>query len=310
MDPKTTQTNYSVADTSMPGLLDRPSPGPLKILEREDWEFWKENGYVIIPEAVPKKQAARLAGLLWDYEGKDPKNPDTWYRKSTPDMDMKELVNTGMVEIYHHQYLWDNRQAPKIHAAFADIWGTEKLWVTIDRANLNFPMVNGHQYRGFIHWDYDPVTKPQNVQGVLALNDQLDENIGGFQCIPEIFRDFDSWQAEQEPGWSYFKPEVGRYSTTKVPLKAGDLLIFHSQLPHGIRENRSLDKVRLAQYISMMPAEPENQALRKWRIQSWQNREALQGYAFPGDPMEREKQFPIAELSELGKKLLGLDDWG
>ena len=26
----------------------------------------------------------------------------------------------------------------KVYEAFADIWGTEKLWVTIDRANLEF----------------------------------------------------------------------------------------------------------------------------------------------------------------------------
>ena len=83
-------------------------------------------------------------------------------------MKMKELTNTGMVEVYNHQYLWDNRQYPKVHQAFVDIWGTEKLWVTIDRANFNFPIRPGHEYKGFIHWDYDPETKPQNVQGVLA----------------------------------------------------------------------------------------------------------------------------------------------
>jgi len=33
------------------------------------------------------------------------------------------------------------------------------------------------------------------------------------------------------------------------------------------------------------------------------------GYAFPGDPMEREKKNPVAQLSPLGKKLLGLEKW-
>ena len=44
-----------------------------------------------------------------------------------------------MVEVYNHQYLWDNRQSQRVYDAFADIWGCEELWVTIDRANLNFP---------------------------------------------------------------------------------------------------------------------------------------------------------------------------
>ena len=98
---------------------------------------------------------------------------------------MKELANTGMVEVYNHQYLWDNRQHPTVHAVFADVWGTQKLWFTIDRANLNLPIRPGFDYQGFIHWDYDPETLPQNVQGVLALADQQDETMGGFQCVPE-----------------------------------------------------------------------------------------------------------------------------
>ena len=95
----------------------------------------------------------------------------------------------------------------------------------------------------------------------------------------------------------------------KVKLEAGDLLIFNSLEPHGIRANTSKDKVRIAQYLSMMPAQEENEELRQWRINSWKNRDAMQGYAFPGDPLEREKKNAVAALSPLGKKLLGLDKW-
>jgi hypothetical protein len=224
-------------------------------------------------------------------------------------MQMSELNNTGMVEIYNQQFMWDNRQYPKVHAAFTDIWGTEKLWVTIDRANLNFPLRPGFEYKGFIHWDYDPETKPQNVQGVLALADQTDENMGGFQCIPELYRTYDTWKLTQPEDRDHYKPDTTGFETVKVKLEAGDLLIFNSLQPHGIRPNTSADKVRIAQYISMMPAQEDNEELRQWRINSWQSREAMQGYAFPGDPLEREKQNPVAELSDLGKKLLGLERW-
>jgi hypothetical protein len=305
-DPK---SNYSVSQTATTNLNDRSNGKPLQVLTEEDWDFWIDNGYVIIKNAVPKSQAKRLSDLLWEYEGKDAENPETWYRKTNPDMEMKELVNTGMVEIYHHQYLWDNRQTPKVHQAFSDIWGTDKLWVTIDRANLNFPIRPGFEYKGFIHWDYDPESKPQNVQGVLALADQTDEEMGGFQCIPDLYRTYDTWKLTQPKDRNYFQPETTGFELTKVKLEAGDLLIFNSLLPHGIRANRSKDKVRIAQYLSMMPAEPENESLRQWRINSWQSREALKGYAFPGDPLQREKQFPVAELTDLGKRLLGLEEW-
>jgi Phytanoyl-CoA dioxygenase (PhyH) len=302
--------NPSTATSSQSRLRETLDGPPMQVLSEADWLFWRHNGYVIVKNAVPKEQAARTARFLWEFEEKDPTDPGTWYAPPRAEMQMKELTNTGMVEVYNHQYLWDNRQTPRVHAAFADIWGTQNLWCTVDRANLNFPLRPGFEYKGFIHWDYDPETKPQNVQGVLALADQTDENMGGFQCIPELFRSYDTWKLTQPAGRDHFKPDTTGFALTKVKLEAGDLLIFNSSQPHGIRPNHSADKVRIAQYISMMPAEPGNEALRQWRINSWQNRIAPEGYAFPGDPRNWEQtKYGTAELSTLGKRLLGLDNW-
>jgi len=301
--------NPSTAKSSQLKLNDRSNGKPLRVLSEDDWKFWVENGYVVIKNAVPKEQAKRLADYLWEYEDKDPNDIETWYKRPNAQMQMTELNNTGMVEIYNHQYMWDNRQYPKVHDAFADVWGTDKLWVTIDRANLNFPLRPGFEYKGFIHWDYDPETKPQNVQGVLALADQTDENMGGFQCIPELYRTYDTWKLTQPEDRDHYKPDTTGFNIEKVKLEAGDLLIFNSLEPHGIRANTSGNKVRIAQYVAMMPAQEDNDELRQWRINSWQSREAMQGYAFPGDPMEREKKNPVAELSPLGRKLLGIDKW-
>lgn len=301
--------NPSTAKSSVTKLNDRSNGEPLRVLSEDDWKFWIENGYVVIKNAVPREQAERLANYLWQYEGKDPNDMGTWYARPNAQMQMSELNNTGMVEIYNQQYMWDNRQYPRVHQAFADIWGTEKLWATIDRANLNFPLRPGFEYKGFIHWDYDPETKPVNVQGVLALADQTDENMGGFQCVPELYRTYDTWKLTQPEDRDHYKPDTTGFDIEKVKLEAGDLLIFNSLEPHGIRANRSHDKVRIAQYIAMMPAQEDNEGLVQWRINSWQSREAMQGYAFPGDPLEREKKNPVAELSALGKKLLGVERW-
>ena len=302
--------NPSTAKTSKVKLNDRSNGKPLRVLSEEDWQFWKHNGYVIIKDAVPAAMVDRLANFLWEFEEKDPKDPSTWYTPPRAEMKMKELTNTGMVEVYNHQYLWDNRQHPRVYDAFVDIWGTEKLWVTIDRANLNFPIRPDFEYKAFIHWDYDPETKPENVQGVLALVDQDDENMGGFQCVPELFRTYDTWKHTQPADRNRFQPDVSGFDIEKVKMKAGDLLIFNSLLPHGIRANRSDSKVRIAQYISMMPAQEDNEPLRQWRISSWKEKRAPEGYAFPGDPRGWEQtKYGVAELSDLGKKLLGLERW-
>ena len=298
--------------TSSKKQLRKALEGPLRVLSPEDWKHWIHEGFVIIRRAITEEQAQRTADFLWEFEEKDPNDPETWYTPPRAEMQMKELAGTGMVEVYNHQLLWENRQEPRIYEAFVDIWGTEKLWVTIDRANLNVPSRPGFEQKGFIHWDYDPETRPQNVQGVLALSDQTDPGMGGFQCIPWLYRNYGEWKLTQPADRDHFQPDISGLEDklVKVELRAGDLLIFNSLLPHGIRPNLSGDKVRIAQYISMMPAEPENQSLLEWRIHSWKDRVAPEGYAFPGDPRNWEQtRYDRAELSGLGRKLLGLDPW-
>ncbi|PIB38359.1 phytanoyl-CoA dioxygenase family protein [Maribacter sp. 4G9] len=304
--------NPSTATSSKQKLNDRSNGEPLRVLSESDWEFWKHNGYIVIKNAITKEQAKKTAGFLWEFDEKDPNDKSTWYAPPRAEMKMKELTGTGMVEVYNHQYLWDNRQTQRVYDAFVDVWGTERLWVTIDRANLNFPQREGENKKGFIHWDYDPETKPQNVQGVLALADQTDENMGGFQCIPWLYRNYDTWKLTQPEDRDRFQPDISHLEDkiVKVKMEAGDLLIFNSTEPHGIRPNKSGDKVRIAQYISMMPAEEDNEALKNWRINSWKNRVAPEGYAFPGDPRNWEQtRYQTAKLSPLGERLLGLKPW-
>tara|TARA_R110002126_G_scaffold121094_6_gene262429 strand:- start:491 stop:1465 length:975 start_codon:yes stop_codon:yes gene_type:complete len=304
--------NPSTATSSSQKLNDRSNGQPLRVLSEDDWQFWMHNGYIVIKNAVSKEQAKQTADFLWEFDEKNPADSSTWYAPPRAEMKMKELTGTGMVEVYNNQHLWNNRQTQRVYDAFVDVWGTEKLWVTIDRANLNFPLPAGVEKKGFIHWDYDPETKPQNVQGVLALADQDDENMGGFQCIPWLYRNYDTWKLTQPEDRDRFQPSLDDLEDkiVKVKMEAGDLLIFNSTEPHGIRPNKSKDKVRIAQYISMMPAEPENELLKNWRINSWKNRIAPEGYAFPGDPRNWEQtKYDEAELTDLGKKLLGLNDW-
>ena len=309
---KDTPGNPSTAKSSSVKLRREATAKTLRVLTIEQWNFWKENGYIVIKNAVHRQQVEKTAAFLWEFEEKSPHDKSTWYTPPRAEMQMKELAGTGMVEVYNNQHLWNNRQMQRVYDAFVDIWETEKLWVTIDRANLNFPIREGYEYKGFIHWDYDPETKPQNVQGVLALADQTDENMGGFQCIPWLFKNYDTWKLTQPDDRNRFQPDITGLEDklVKVPMEAGDLLIFNSAEPHGIRPNHSIDKVRIAQYISMMPAQEDNEALKEWRINSWKNRISPQGYAFPGDPRNWEQtKYETAKLSELGEKLLGLKKW-
>ena len=313
LEAKEQPGNATVSYTSPYTFNQRVNNEPLHVLTEDQWTHWQENGYVIVNDAVPESNIDEMAAFIWEFEEKEANDKETWYvdKNTKRDMRMIELKGTGMVEAYNHQAQWNNRMHPKVHKAFADIWGREDLWVTIDRANLNLPIVPNQRYEAFIHWDIDTslIPLPVNVQGVLALNDQTDLDMGGFQCVPSLYREFGEWVKTQPADRDPFKPDTTGHDIVKVPMKKGDLLIWDSMLAHGIRVNYS-DKARLAQYIAMTPAQPENQSLKEWRISSWKDRLIPDGYPFPGDPRNWEQtKYQTARLTELGERLLGLKSW-
>ena len=83
--------------------------------------FWLENGYVIIKSAVSKNQALKTASFFGNLRKRSQKIK-IFGIPPRAEMKMKELAGTGMVEVYNHQFLWENRQSEKIYKAFIDIW--------------------------------------------------------------------------------------------------------------------------------------------------------------------------------------------
>lgn len=284
---------------------------PLRVLSADDFAHWQTKGFVVVRNAVPQENVERLKTLLWEFEEKDPNDPKTWNAAQRRDHAMVELNNSGMVEIYNHQYLWDNRMERRVYDAFVDIWDVEDLWVGIDRANLNPPNKGERASPGFIHWDADTSLDPLpiSVQGVLSLVKQ-DGDIGGFQCVPYLFEHFDDWVKTQPADRDPHHPDMTGLEIEKVTMNPGDLMIFNSLLAHGVAPNTSDNRVRMAQYISMFPADFEDETERQARIHSWSTREAPKRAAYPGDPREWEKlKYETAKLNDLGKRLLGLDAW-
>lgn len=290
------------------GVGDRPLSRRVSTTMSELRRQIEENGYVVVREVVPKENVEAVVADLWKHTGADPNDPETWYNPEV-------IKPTGMVEMYHYQSMWDNRQAQSLYDVFAEIHGTTRLWVSLDRANLKPPSVPEHPeyyHKGFMHWDAD-LTKypnlPFRVQGVLALAD-TDENMGGFQCVPEIYRDLDAYL--EKHGKEERRTDLTGYEITKVPLNAGDIVIWTNLLAHGNGDNQTT-RPRMAQYISMNPV-PENPdpALRERRINSWRTNSAPTPgeRPFPGDPRRIEEQrTEPAKLTALGRKLLGVDDW-
>ena len=278
----------------------------MPVFTAADHAFFRDNGYVIARDVVPPESRRAVVRMIWDFLGMDPEQPEDWYRSP--------LTPGGMLEIYQHPALWGNRQSPRVHQAFAELFGTEKLWVSFDRANMKPPRHPGHSeydHKGFIHWDADTRVLPQpfRVQGVLALTDTT-ADMGGFQGVPELFRTLAAWLSTQPADRNPRAPDLTGFAVTPIPARAGDLIIWNTLFPHGNGHNVS-DRPRLAQYISMFPAREEDEAMREDRVGRWRDRLPPAAAWAPGDPRGWERDHgTTAPLTSLGRKLLGLDSWG
>lgn len=277
----------------------------MAILTPDDHTFFAENGYVIVPDAAPPENLRAVVDAVWEFLGMDPNDPEDWYREPHR--------TSGMVELYQHPALWNNRQYPRIYQAFVEILGTHRLWVSMDRACMKPPRHPDHpeyDHRGFIHWDADTsrLPIPFGVQGVLALTNTAADQ-GGFQCVPGMHRNLEEWIATQPADRNPRVPDLTGRTVQAIPMRAGDLLIWDRLLPHGNGHNVS-NRPRLAQYITMYRAREEDREARDRRIRLWRERLCPGGPPFPGDPRRLEELHgTTAELSPLGRKLLGLDLW-
>ena len=276
----------------------------MTILTAADLAFGNTNGYVIIPKAVPQENLDAVVDEVWAFLGMDRTAPDDWYHEP--------MRKGGMVEMYQTQGLWNNRQHPRVHAAFAEIWGREDLWVSMDRANCKPPNRADKpdwNHDGMIHWDLDTSRRPIpfGVQGVLYLEDTPVEQ-GTFQCVPGFHRTFEDWVRGQPEDRDPRRPDLAELQVERIAGKAGDLLIWHRLLAHGNAPNTST-RPRLAQYITMSPANFGDEGARQARIKLWRDRLNPSGTAFPGDQRRWEEQNDPAELTDHGRKLLGLEAW-
>ncbi len=280
----------------------------MPVLNQEDRAFWEQQGYIVVPDAVPPENVEAAARAIWDFVETDPDDPASWYT---------DPPRSGvMIEMYHHQALWDNRQSPRLHQAFADIWETEKLWVSLDRTSINPPIGPLFHHKGGLHWDMRlelPIRF--GVQGVLYLND-TPAHQGAFVCVPGFHHRIEDWLRSLSDGVDHlakhpfpgFIPEedlIGEFEPVPIAAGAGDLIIWHSALPHGHSPNKG-ERPRVAQYITMNPAPTGQTEKPHDRIRSW--KELLTGNG-PPEKAKENATGRTAELTPLGRKLLGLDWW-
>src|ERR1041385_6024515 len=99
----------------------------LRVLSEQQLNEFHENGYLVVPGVVPRENLEAVIRAIWEFLEMDPDDPATWYPPER---------RGSIVHLHQRQALWDNRQHSGLHPVFADILGTEKLWVSMDRAGM------------------------------------------------------------------------------------------------------------------------------------------------------------------------------
>jgi ectoine hydroxylase-related dioxygenase (phytanoyl-CoA dioxygenase family) len=178
----------------------------------------------------------------------------------------------------------------------------------MDRAIYKVPASDAHpdhlDYNA-IHWDTDPRSPgPLEVQGMVFLTDAPVDQ-GPFLCVPSLFADLDGWLAAHPDRGIEDLGDLDGHEVVSVPLEAGDLLIWDVRLPHAGGANRGRAP-RLSVPIRMYREGGESE--RRERIRCWKQRRAPKVWRGWKGQLDPEPGAP-AELTGLGRKLLGLDRW-
>ena len=134
---------------------------------------------LVIEDAVPAAACEAVRADMHEFLGLAGHPSAEWHDR------VMEGDRGGFLNLSHSQALWGCRQSPRLHQAFAEIHGTEKLWVSQDICHMKLPYRkrgdstwgDGGCYfgpgdprnnNGGLHWDVHGGGRDSEVTGELA----------------------------------------------------------------------------------------------------------------------------------------------
>jgi ectoine hydroxylase-related dioxygenase (phytanoyl-CoA dioxygenase family) len=259
-------------------------------------QFFRENGYVVIENVSQPENRTALVKLI--------------------DQIMEDNIplsrRLGFMDLYHDDTLAQLRQDPRVYQVFAHLLGSEKLWVVFDRVIHQ----KTDEYEDPLppHVDQNPITHPHffNVQAMLALHD-MNETTGTLAVIPQSPKFFQTYAKWTKPGDGYVEYQDDDLpSFVGLRLKEGEIVIWDSRTTHSrFRGTPENDRYAALVTFTLAKDDPELYALRLKYFNEgigWNDHEAgLRATARPR--LEQSLRHTPEKLTELGRKLYGLDRW-
>lgn len=216
------------------------------VLSEEDLEFWNKNGYVVVKDAVSKKDCEATQQAIWNFLEIDPNKKESWYNRHP---DQKGL----MLNFSNHETLNKNRFSPRIKKAYEQLYNTTNIYKTIDKVSFNPPETNDFTFLGSaLHWDTS-LKQPIKfgLQGLLYLSD-CGINDGAFHCVAGFHNKINQWLDSLEPNENPRDKALKTLEPKPITGNAGDFIIWDNRLPHCATPNNGKNP-RMVQYLTYLP---------------------------------------------------------
>lgn len=221
------------------------------VLSEQDLEFWNENGYIVVKNAISKKDCEDTQRAIWNYLEMDPAKKETWYRRH---QDQKGL----MLNFSDHETLNKNRFSPRIKKAYEQLYGTTQIYKIIDKVSFNPPETDEFSFLGsLLHWDTSlkqPIAF--RLQGLLYLTD-CDATDGAFHCVPGFQNEIKDWLDNLDPNDNPRQKAIETLIAKPIIGNAGDFIIWDNRLPHCATPNKGKSP-RMVQYLTYLPEDHDD----------------------------------------------------
>lgn len=223
------------------------------VLTAEDLQFWEENGYVIVKNAISDSDCEATQQAIWEFLGMHPEQEASWYKSHDEQRGL-------MLTFSDHPTLNKNRLSPRIKKAYEQLYKTDRIYKTIDKVSFNPPETAHYTFLGSpLHWDVSlKLPIPFGLQGLLYLTDCGPED-GAFHCVPGFHNRIENWIHAQQPSSNLRETALKTLQPVPITGKTGDFIIWHQALPHCASPNHG-KAPRMVQYLTYFPEDYQTAA--------------------------------------------------
>ena len=216
------------------------------VLTDEQFEFYKEHGYLLLPQVFTDLQISEMAGeldwLIDTWAGRGPGWRGGWRRVYMDEQTERQSKLIALHDVHRYSRAWcDAVTHTGLTGAIADLIGPN---VELHHTTLHAkPPETGHPFPMHQDWAFYKHVDDRYVDCLVHLDDtnddngcirfldgshkrgaleHIEKNLDGSKCEPHL--PTDDWHLED---------------TTPVPAKRGDVVVFNIHTIHGSRINQT-----------------------------------------------------------------------